>query len=32
MADVEQEWKLLAVFGLVYFAIGYILIDFILEA
>ena len=32
LADVEQEWKLLAVFGLVYFAIGYILIDFILEA
>lgn len=32
LADVEQEWKLLAVFSLVYFAIGYILIDHILEA
>ena len=32
LADVDQEWKLLAVFGLVYFAIGYILIDYILEA
>lgn len=32
LADVDQEWKLLAVFGLVYFAIGYILIDSILEA
>jgi len=32
LADVDAEWKLLAVFGLVYFAIGYILIDFILEA
>jgi heme exporter protein B len=32
LGDVEQEWKLLAVFSLVYFAIGYILIDHILEA
>jgi hypothetical protein len=32
LADVDSEWKLLAVFGLVYFAIGYILIDYILEA
>ncbi len=32
LADVEQEWRLLAVFSLVYFAIGYLLIDHILEA
>ncbi len=32
LSDVDQEWKLLAVFTLVYFAIGYILIDYILEA
>jgi heme exporter protein B len=32
LADVEQEWKLLAVFSLVYFAIGYISCDYILEA
>ncbi len=32
LGDVDSEWKLLAVFGLVYFAIGYILIDYILEA
>jgi heme exporter protein B len=32
LADVDSEWKLLAVFTLVYFAIGYILIDYILEA
>lgn len=32
LADVDQEWKLLAVFSLVYFAIGYILVDFVLEA
>lgn len=32
LGDVDSEWKLLAVFSLVYFAIGYILIDYILEA
>ena len=32
LGDVDSEWKLLAVFSLVYFAIGYILIDHILEA
>ena len=32
LSDVDSEWKLLAVFGLVYFAIGYILVDYILEA
>jgi heme exporter protein B len=32
LADVESEWRLLVVFSLAYFAIGYILIDYILEA
>ena len=32
LSDVESEGRLLVVFSLAYFAIGYILIDFILEA
>lgn len=32
LADVDQEVRLLAVFALVFFAIGYLLIDHILEA
>jgi len=32
MADIDSELRLLAVFDLVFFAIGYLLIDYILEA